>query len=219
MIDRQLYKNVSDYWNRVTDDDLAAGVAAYPAYLEMMKRISTHYQTGLVQTTEAFVPLSPNNDYFGNLRSLVSLIVGYKSGESYVISTYKACGKRAMSYLDGSVSFTDTVKGKKIRAFRHNILYQKNSCEFVLDGHMIAVALGRSMTMTEANLELRGYGYDKLTAPYRRLARRVEMPVHELQATLWHCRKRTEGIKFSTQKDMWRDDHHLIYDVSEILPY
>lgn len=216
---KHLLRNVTRYWDLVTQDDIEAGVEAYPSYLTMMKRISDHFNTGLVPTTEAFVALSPNNDYYGNLRSLVSLIVGYKTNTPYTISTYKACGYRALSYLDGSVSFLDTVKGRKIRAFRHNILYQRESNEFVLDGHMIAIVLGKSLTMSEANLELRNHRYDDLCRPYRTLARRLKMPIHEVQATMWHCRKRSESIKFSTQKDFWRDDHHLLYEIEEIAPY
>lgn len=217
--DAQISRNISSYWDRVEPDDLDAGREAYPAYLEMMRRISTHYGTGLVPTTEAFVALSPNSDYYGNLRSLVSVIVGLKTGEPFTISTYKACGVRALSYLDGSVSFLDTVKGKKISAFRHNILYQRKSGKFVLDGHMIAVAAGRPMTMKEGNAVVRDLGYDRLAGLYIRFARRLQMPVHEMQATLWHCRKRTENIKFSAQRDMWRDDNHLYYEISEIPPY
>lgn len=214
-----MIENIRAYWEKVNDDDLTAGQAAYPAYLAMMRMISDYYSTGLVPTTEAFVALSPNNDYYGNLRSLISLIEGYRNNSPYTISTYKACGERAMSYLNGSVSFLDTVKGKKITAFRHNILYQKDSRAFVLDGHMIAIALGRPMTMSQANAELRTHKYEYIEHKYQTFARKLKMPVHEMQATLWHCRKRTEGIKFSTQRDFYRDDNHLYYTIDEIPPY
>lgn len=212
-------RNVKTYWSLVEQCDLDAGRLAYPSYYEMVKRISNHYRFDFPRCVEAFAALSPNSDYLGNMRSLVSLLQGINEGREYTVSTYKACALRAETYLLGTVDFLATVKGPKIRAFRNCIMDPLECNEFVLDGHMIAIALGKPMTMTEAQLAMRKVGYHRLEDAYIGFARRSGLRLPELQAALWYCRKRVEGIKFTTQKDFWYDDARLLYPVADIRPY
>ena len=215
----QYWRNIKRYWENVEECDIDAGKAAYPAYHEMMRRIATRYQQDQVRVTEAFAALSPNNDYFGNLRSLVSLLDGLEHDTPYKVSTYKACARRAETYIRGTADFLSTVKGKKITAFRNCIVAPLTCEDFVLDGHMIAIALGEAMTMTEANAALRIHGYDKLSSAYIRFSARIGMRAPEVQATLWYCRKRNENIKFSRQKDLFYDDARLLYPLEDVRPY
>lgn len=213
------WRHIKKYWEHVTPADRAAGAAAYPAYHEMMRRIAQHYNVDQTRATEAFAALSPNSDYFGNLRSLVSLLQGMHEGCEFTVSTYKACAERAVTYITGEADFLSTVKGKKITAFRNCIVDPVGCDQFVLDGHMIAVALGQPMTMTEAQLAMRKVGYENIEQAYVRFAKRLSVRVPELQATLWFCRKRHESVKFTTQRDFWYDDARLLYPVADIKPY
>lgn len=194
-------------WGRVQDCDVEFGAAAYRMYNAAMRKFSEFYGTGLVQTTEAFVALSPNNDYHGNLRSLAAVLFAHAAKIQFhelTISTYRACGDRAMSYVTGNVSFLDTVTGPKITAFRHNILYPESSKLATIDGHMIALWEGRSLTMKEAAAALKGATmYSEIAGEVRRIALQAGKPVPEVQATLWSLRKRELGIRFSTQGELF----------------
>ena len=66
--------NLRALFDQATPDDVAAGGCAYDKYNTVMQRFADFYGFGLVPVTEAFVALSPNNDYHGNLRSLAAVL-------------------------------------------------------------------------------------------------------------------------------------------------
>lgn len=205
--------------------DRTMGAKAYPTYHDTLRGLASHYGALFIPTVEAFVAMSPNSDYHGNLRSLVSLLVPYRAGGSFddcVISTYRGCGARAWGYLTGEVSFLDTVKGRKITSFRDNILYPDTSRKVTVDGHMICIAAGKDLTMTEANFLMRDrHMYADIEGPVLAIAAASGLPVAAVQATLWTWRKRTLAIKFDSQADLFtgmtRWDRVLHPD--ELLPY
>ena len=218
--------NLNAAWEQTTHTDREMGRSAYPVYQQTLRGLSDLYKTGFVATVEAFVALSPNNDYHGNLRSLVSLLVAYQQGKSFdncVISTYRACGERAWGYLSGEVSFLDTVKGRKITSFRDNILYLEDSRRVTVDGHMIALGLADPhMTMSEANLALRQTGlYDDIERTVLGIARSSREAPCTIQAALWMWRKRTLGIKMNTQLDLFTGTTKWdgVIPADEIIPY
>jgi hypothetical protein len=91
-------------WSEVPDEDKEMGLKAYPVYHPTLRGMATHYGTPFIPTVEAFVAMSPNSDYHGNLRSLANVLAAIKAGDRFedcVISTYRACGRRAWGYLTG----------------------------------------------------------------------------------------------------------------------
>lgn len=60
--------------------DIDDGLKAYFRYHDMMVELSSHYNVPLSSVTGAFVALSPNSDYHGNLRSVVSMLKAVKAG-------------------------------------------------------------------------------------------------------------------------------------------
>ena len=200
-----MISNLVEAWDKTTDEDHEFGNRAYLTYHNAMRAFANHYGLGFVPVTEAFVALSPNNAYHQNLRSLASVCaaVARKQDSLPTLSTYKACGIRAMSYLRGEVSFLDTVRGPKIRAFRENILYPSTSQSVTIDGHMICLWTGRDLTMKEAAPLLRPSSYLRLQGAFQKLARRHRRLPHEVQAVLWHYRKRTRSILLSSQTELF----------------
>jgi len=216
---------IASAWAQVSEEDIEMGRKAYFVYHQTLRALAQCYGALFIPTVEAFVAMSPNNDYHGNLRSLVSVMIAMQHGLTFddcVISTYRACGKRAWGYLSGEVSFLDTVKGKKITSFRDNILYLDDSKRVTVDGHMIAIAAGKNMTMTEANYLLRdGRFYGHVEQAVQALSRSVGLAPCVTQATLWTWRKRTMGIKFDSQVDMFTSGTRWdrVLHPEEILPY
>lgn len=211
-------------WSHVSPDDLAMGAKAYPTYQSILRAMASHYGAPYVGTVEAFVALSPNSDYHGNLRSAASLLQAFQAGgtfEECTISTYRACGQRAWSYLTGEVSFLDTVGGKKITSFRDNILYPDTSKRITVDGHMIAIYTGSNFTMSQANLALRTIGYKTIEQEFAKLFRREKVPFPAGQAALWMSRKRRAGIKLTPQLNLLHEDTDWdrVIPPEEILPY
>lgn len=219
-------RHLDALWEQALPEDITEGKEAYARYHKTLQRFALYYKFGIVPVVEAFAALSPNNDYHGNLRSLASVLQHVKEGcgRPYTVSTYKACGKRAVSYLTGEVSFLDTVKGLKTRAFRHNLLYPETSREVTVDGHMYAAFVGQQLTMKEAAL-LFGRSpkkYHEVAEAIVKLARGKHMSPCQCQAVLWITRKRVNSIKFAAQYDLFADATDLgkaAASPQQLLPY
>lgn len=213
--------------------DHADGRTAYIKYHDLLLRLSIHYGFEFEPTVAAFAALSPNNDYLGNLRSLVSLLccrtsisatsLFTRTGmERATVSTYKACAKRAISYLLDGVSFTETVKGQKITAFYHNILDPTCSRHVTIDGHMIGAYLAQPLTMKEAQKWMTRTRYIEVARAVQALARQADMLPHQMQAILWMTRKRVLGVKYTPQFDLFNaqgEGQPITFSVETIKPY
>jgi len=192
-------KNISIVLEQADTHDRQAGLIAYQMYHECLRGIANHYQTGFCQTVAAFAALSPNNDYTGNLRSLVSLIQGVQSGlpvDQITVSTYKACRDRAHGFLTGEKDFLMETGGPKTRAFYHNILKPECPRHITIDGHMYGVYAGERMTMVEAIRVVRGSSYEKIAQEFIQVARRNKLVPNQLQAILWFTWKRIHTVVY-----------------------
>ncbi len=201
--------NLQALWDQRDDIDHNEGLLAYLRYRRVMVDFAPHYNFPLGQVTSAFVALSPNSDYHGNLRSLASVLDGVRAGapiDTITVTTYNACRDRAASYVNGTACFLKTVKGPKIRAFRDNILRPRTSREVTVDGHMVAAWHGGAMTMKEASRLLKSKSdYRTVADGIRELARANNVAPYQAQAILWLTRKRVFGVKYSAQMDLFHD--------------
>lgn len=209
---------------RLADNtDKTEGCLAYGRYLHMMTEIAAEYQLPLERIVAAFVALSPNNDYVGNLRSLVSVLHGLRHNwphDLIGVSTYRKCADRAISYLTGEQDFEKTVRGPKIRAFYFNILNPNDPAHVTIDGHMSALWQGRVMTMREAIVKPRVYS--QIADDLKALARQLGYIPNQLQAILWFTRKRVLRIRFNAQLNLFvpnNDQWQTLKSVSEIKPF
>lgn len=220
------YKHLVHMWDQRDDHDHREGLRAYERYKLVMGTFAMWYGFPVGEVTSAFVALSPNNDYHGNLRSLASVLDGRANDvplDRITVSTYNACRDRAYLYLDGQVSFLDTVKGPKIRAFRDNILRPDRSPLVTVDGHMVCAWTGKDMTMKEAARVMTSQ------TMYRRIASDiVELSVaHDIapcqaQAVLWFTRKRVKAVKYDAQLSLFHnldDTHRTLCDPKDYPPY
>lgn len=220
----QAQKNISNVLAQADSHDLRAGAEAYQKYHECLRGISSHYQTGFCQTVAAFAALSPNNDYTGNLHSLVSLIQGVQAGlsvDQVTTSTYKACRDRAYNFLTGEKDFLMETGGPKTRAFYHNILRPEDPRHITIDGHMYGVYAGERMTMVEAIRVMRGNSYEKIAQEFIKVARRNRLIPNQLQATLWFTWKRLHTVVYhAAQLSLFGSDPWgLIVPPEQIKPF
>lgn len=209
---------------RVDATDHAEGQLAYARYNRIMQQLMLRFDIPLERVVAAFVSLSPNSDYHGNLRSTVSVLAGVKHGHrpaDITVSTYNHCRDRAYAYAIGERDFLKETKGPKITSFYHNILDPTDTRWVTVDGHMAAIWFGGRMTMKEALVTRRQYREIKhaITA----LAFENFLVPCELQAILWFARKRIFRVRFEPQgdlinwanNDLWRTE----VDVERMEPY
>jgi hypothetical protein len=203
--------------------DRSEGLLAYRRYHMVMTAMAQRYGTTVTKAAAAFCSLSPNSDYYGNLRSAVTVLHGVAYGwslEDIQVSTYRHCLHRAYSYVAHDVDFLSVVKGPKITAFYMNVTNPEDERWVTVDGHMVAAWRGERLTMKEA-IPKTGE-YRAISAAVKQLAFRNFMRPLEFQATLWFTRKRVLNIKADLQRDLLLppdDVWQTVRDVERIQPY
>jgi hypothetical protein len=198
-------RNLRTLYNKADAIDRLDGCLAYESYHKVIQSFADHYGFPFEATLATFVALSPSNDYFGNLRSLASVLQGVKAGhtaEDITVSTWNHCRNRAVLYAEAKRDFLSTVRGLKIRSFYMNILDPTDPKPVTVDGHISAAWQGRDdLTMKEALV--RPTHYEVIAADVRRLAKQEGLLPNQMQAILWLTRKRVLRIKFDAQFDFF----------------
>ena len=211
--------NLTRYFELADQQDLDEARLAYPRYRDMMQRLADRYGHPLDRVCAAFVSLSPNSDYCGNLRSLISVLEGHRQKiplACVTISTYNHCKRRAHAYLLGHADFVASTRGLKIMSFYHNIMDPQDPNWVTVDGHVVGAWRGNdSMTMKEALLKPRDYRIirDDVMAA----ADQAGLIPCQYQAAIWFARKRHLGIRYSSQYDLFSDKSGITWD--QIQPY
>lgn len=220
----QTEANLAKYFAMADTIDLDEGMVAYERYNMVMRRLAQKYAYELDRVCAVFCSLSPNSDYWGNLRSTASVLHGLnerKPPDEIVVSTYGHCKTRAVAYATGRKDFTVETRGPKILNFYHNILEPHSTRWVTIDGHMVGVMRDdRRSTMRELLIKPREY--NAFADSVKRFAFRNFMLPCQMQATLWFVRKRLlnvvydpQGDLFGDPKDMWKTARN----VDEITPY
>lgn len=212
------------WYDRADDVDRNEGLLAYARYNLLLRRLSAKYPFPLERVVAAFVSLSPNNDYIGNLRSLVSVMEGAANGvprEQIVISTYNHCRDRAYDYLTGVTHFEQNNTGLKVLNFYHNILTPDDPKWVTIDGHMVAMYRGDDGLKMKGAIPLKSE-YREIKATMQRMARRRKLIPCQLQATLWFARKRVLNIKYNPQRSLLHDHNdawRTLWKPEDIKPF
>lgn len=211
------------FYEGSTVADREEGKRAYFRYHEIMRDFAGHYGVPVDWTTAAFVALSPNNDYLGNLRSLASVLTAVRDGVPFdrvTVTTYRHCGRRAYGYASGSMDFLSTVKGPKIRAFYFNIVEPWDNRHVTIDGHMSCIWRGCDLTMRHAVVKSKRE-YNHIAEAMKTAAASVGLLPNQFQATLWLYRRALLGLHVDKQLSIFNQDDHggTVYQPGEIVPY
>jgi hypothetical protein len=188
-----------------------------------MRRLADKYEYPTEFVCAVFCSLSPNSDYWGNLRSTVSVLQGInecRPDDDIVVSTYGHCKTRALAYARGSKSFTVETKGPKILNFYHNILTPHSSRWVTIDGHMVGVLRDHNGTMKELLIKPREY--EEYADLIKQFAFSNFMLPQQMQAILWFVRKRLLNVKYDGQHDLFAssgDAWKTARDIETIKPY
>jgi hypothetical protein len=216
-------RNLVAMWNKADDTDKVEGQLAYPRYQKTLRGLAHAYDFKFESVVAAFVHLSPNNDYFGNLRSLVSVMRGIREDvplDRITVSTYESARNRAYNCLRDA-PFPGPSKGPKIIAFYRNILDPLDADFVTVDGHMVACWAGVNTTMKESLVSAKDYKL--ITTDLKALAKALTMVPCQLQATLWFARKRTLQVKYDGQWKLfdqdWSDQWGTVVSPENIPPF
>lgn len=198
-------RNLNLMFQRADKHDREEGMLAYQRYHAVMMTIANKYGVPLPRIIAGFVSLSPNSDYIGNLRSLISVCEGMRDCvpvDQITVSTYKHCRDRAALYLSGQKEFITNTTGQKILNFYHNVLDPFDPKWVTIDGHMVASWRGKNLTMKEAIIR-RKSEYHEIGHAAKQLAFQNFMLPNQYQAIVWFARKRYLGVRYDNQTDIF----------------
>lgn len=219
----QGHQNLYEMYERADFIDREEAKLAYSRYNFMMRTIADKYGRPLHDVVAAFCALSPNSDYLGNLRSLVSVLEGLRNetpANLITVSTYNHCKNRAIGYLSGHPFYTPK-RGLKTANFYMNILQPDDSSHVTIDGHMVAAYAGRNdLTMKEAGVGKRAY--TEIALATNALAGTKGLLPNQVQATVWFARKRSLGVVYDPHFDLFGDPTDrwgIIVPIDALLPY
>lgn len=188
--------NLLRVWDQSDFTDYTEGMLAYSRYLSTLSRLARRYSHPIESVVGAFAAMSPNNDYMGNLRSVVSLLQG-----SERTTSYSACRRRAQRCLRGE-DFLSFTRGPKTRAFFQNIMDPYDDWPVTVDGHAYCAWVGRRMTM-KAVVYL-GFPYEQVADGFRQAAAVTGVLPCQFQAVLWFTWKRIHNIVYRPQMRLFR---------------
>lgn len=211
--------NLESWLDRADDRDRSDGRTAYRVYQQMIALIADRYGQPFERVLSAFVALSPNSDYFGNLRSLISVLDGVRNKvplERVTVATYNHCRDRAWRYLLGTELFLASARGLKVRSFFLNIFDPDDPGPVTIDGH-IALAWRADDAGTVKQSKVSPRDYAQISATIRRIARDRGLIANQVQATIWLARKRVLRIRFDQQLDLF--SHPIAVRPDEIAPF
>lgn len=220
---REGYLHLREMYLRADDVDKREALLAYWRYHDMMHAIGGKYGQPHYTVAAAFCALSPNNDYLGNLRSLVSVLDGMQEGvpaARITVSTYNHCKDRAISYLHGA-PFDIPSRGLKIRSFYRNIIEPDCPRWVTVDGHVVAAYVGDD-TMTMKDALVTKAQYQDISIVISALAAHNGVLPNQMQAAIWFARKRSLGVVYNPYRDMFADPADqwgTTVPVDEIKPY
>lgn len=209
--------NIHRVLDKADEIDIREGLAAYGRYRETMLRFAKHYGCKLESVVAAFVAMSPNNDYKGNLKSLATLLHGIKEGwdlEEITVTTYKACRDRAYSFARCDKDFLEVTRGPKTRSFYQNIIDPSNSSPVTIDGHMLSIWHGRYMTMKEAVRSR--YRYEDVAQGVREVAFMRGFVPCQVQAICWFTWKRIHKAVYDPQLNLFASGDQWGTEVSPV---
>jgi hypothetical protein len=216
-------ENIEKVLTQADNVDIREGKEAFPNYHSLLRKIAAHYHLGFAQTVAAFVSLSPNNDYMGNLRSLVSLCKGINDGtpvETIGTSAYRHCLMRAHLYLTGEKDFLLETKGLKITNFYCNILLPKDRRFVTIDGHMHNIWRGEPRPLKGSSCTPARYA--EIVSDINKVARSHKLIPNQVQAITWFTWKRINKILYDSQISLFatgEDYWGLKLDPKDLRPY
>jgi len=207
--------NFIKVFNQATERDIAAAKASYPKYQRLCREMARKYGFGLHVGAGVFAALSPNNDYWGNLRDADKLMAAAAAGKSiddFTVSTYGNNKLKAWRITKGEEP-EELIVALKTRNFYENIFDPRNPQYVTIDGHMHNVYYGtrhplQSRDPNKRIAKVAGALYYEIASQVMAFSFEKDMLPCEMQGVLWITWRRIHGIHSPKQQELWDRDYH-----------
>ncbi len=199
--------NLMSVFERATIFDVTTGLESYRTYNRLTSAIATKYGFGANVGAAVFAALSPNNDYFGNLRDTDRVLKGVKEGKHWTdikASTYTPNKVKAWEIARGSKPL-DLIVAPKTRNFYLNVSDPEDFHPVTIDGHMLCAWRGKRTVLDDAKMNARVYA--EVADGFRAVAKELGLITNQVQGVVWITWRRMHHVKPTTQLEMWDAEH------------
>lgn len=198
--------NLQKVFNQASRHDTTAGLDAFLNYNRIMNKLADKCKTTPETAAAVFSALSPNNDYFGNLRDAHTLLKAAREGKTlndFVVSTYGQNKRKAWRIAHGEDPL-ELIVAKKTRSFFRNIVDPRDPEPVTVDGHMVNV--WRYKRESLVGLRFPHKLYDEIAEGVRQLATVHKLVPCQVQSIIWMTWRRLHGIRSSQQLELWNTE-------------
>ncbi len=198
-------KNLLDVYAQASQTDIVLASASYHKYNALTGEVAEKYGYDRDIGAAVFAALSPNNDYFGNLRDVDRLLKGTRAGLHYdkiKVCTYGPNKIKAWRIANGERAL-DLIVAPKTRNFYLNVRDPLDNHPVTIDGHMLCAWRGVRTTLDNAKMNPKLY--EVVATDFREAAKSLSVIPNRFQAVLWTTWRRIHGVKLTTvaQPEFW----------------
>jgi len=182
---------------------------AWTRYSAIVGKIAAKHAFPLRTGAGVFAALSPNNDYFGNLRDTDRVLAAARGGhgiDSFKVSTYGANKRKAWQIAQGTDPL-DLIVFPKTRNFFLNIVDPTDPVPVTVDGHIFNAWTGERIPLNVAAQKLRARFYDQVAEDIRALGTELNIIPNVVQGLIWYGWKRAFMIRHTMQMEFWGSDY------------
>lgn len=206
-------ENLVRIWEQADDRDIEVAIASYPKYQQLTTQIAAKHGFSPTVGAAVFAALSPNNDYWGNLRNCDDLLAAARAGKSVDevrVSTYGNNKRKAWAIAHGADP-DELIVALKTRNFFHNIAEPTNPRYVTIDGHMHNCWFNKRAPIQSKDPAVRVVKVDPklyvvIADGVKAFAAEKGLIPCEMQGVLWQTWRRIHGIRTPAQKELWDRD-------------
>lgn len=188
------------------ESEIRIAQQAFPKYNKIVTALAAKHGFSAEIGAAVFSALSPNNDYYGNLRDtsrLMEAAANQRDLTSFKVSTYGNNKRKAWRIAHGEPPL-DLIVSDKTRNFFLNINNPYDPMPVTIDGHMFNMWLGQRVNLV--GLRVPKSLYYTVADGVRTLAQETGYLPCEVQGILWYTHRRIHNILRSSQLTLWDVD-------------
>lgn len=158
-----------------------------------------------------FAAVSPNNDYYGNLRDTNRLLRAAAQDrgldslyglDTFKVSTYGNNKRKAWRIAKGADPLVEIV-APKTRSFYLNILNPDDPHPVTIDGHMYNAWRNKRVQLNAADVKFTRRVYEQIADDVREMSQRLGLIANVVQGVIWFAWRRRHWIKTTDQVEFW----------------
>lgn len=202
-------ENLRRVLDQLTDIDRNTSMLAYFKYHRITGAVARKHGFAEKIGAAVFAALSPNNDYYGNLRDMNRVLSAVASGQSidsFKVSTYGNNKRKAWKIALGEITPEEAIVANKTRNFYLNVSNPFDPHPVTIDGHMYNAWNFKRVTLVGAAMRNNDRIYNEVADGVRLLAQEHGVMGNQMQGFIWFTWRKLHGIKAEPQLEFWSKD-------------